>query len=75
VWQNVSTANNGLDISVNVYNTALDTFIEQNCPAYENDNFALAALDPAGGGRNIPVGSTYVQFNSIGYDTPLFPTM
>jgi hypothetical protein len=75
VWQNVSTANNGLDISINVYNTALDTFIEQNCPAYENDNFALAALDPTGGGRNIPVGSTYAQFNSIGYVTPLFPTM
>ena len=75
VWQNLSIANNGLDISVNVYNSALDTFIEQNCPAYTGDNFANAALDPSGGGRNIPVGSTYVQFNAVGYDTPTFPTM
>ena len=75
VWQNLSTANNGLDISVNVYNTALDTFIEQNCPAYVNDGAAITALDPSGGGRNIPVGTTYAQFNSLGYDTPLFPTM
>jgi hypothetical protein len=75
VWQNLSTANNGLDISVNVYNTSLDTFIEQNCPAYAGDNFANAALDPTGGGRNIPVGSTYAVYNSVGYDTPTFPTM
>jgi len=75
VWQNLSTANNGLDISVNVYNTALGTFIEQNCPAYAGDNFANAALDPTGGGRNIPVGTTYAVYNSVGYDTPTFPTM
>jgi hypothetical protein len=75
VWQNLSTANRGLDISVNVYNTVLGTFVEQNCPAYAEDNFAIAALDPAGGGANIPVGSTYAIFNSLGYNTPEFPTM
>jgi hypothetical protein len=64
VWQNVSTANNGLDISVNVYNTALDTFIEQNCPAFSGDREANFELDPTGGGRNIPVGSTYVLYDS-----------
>jgi hypothetical protein len=75
VWQNLSTANNGLDISVNVFNTALDTFVEQNCPSYAGDNFANFALDPTGGGRNIPVGSTYAVYNSRGYSTPTFPTM
>jgi hypothetical protein len=75
VWQNLSTANNGLDISVNVFNTALDTFIEQNCPAFFGDNFANAELDPSGGGRSIPVGSTYAQYNSLGFNTPTFPTM
>jgi Phage tail sheath C-terminal domain len=75
VWQNLSTANNGLDISVNVYNTSLDVFVEQNCPSYSGDNFANAALDPSGGGRNIPVGSTYAVYNSLGYDTPNVPTM
>jgi hypothetical protein len=75
VWQNLSTANRGLDISVNVFNTALDTFIEQNCPAYAGDDFANFALDPSGGGRNITVGSTYAVFNSLGYTTPNSPTM
>jgi hypothetical protein len=67
VWQNVSTANNGLDISVNVFNTVLDTFIEQNCPAYQGDRAAIFGLDPTGGGRNIPVGSTYVEYNGDSY--------
>ena len=67
VWQNVSTANNGLDISVNVYSASLDTFVEQNCPAYATDEDAIYALDPAGGGRNIPAGSTYALFNSTAY--------
>jgi len=75
IWQNLSTANNGLDISVNVYDATLATFVEQNCPSYEGDNFANFALDPTTGGRNIPVGSTYALYNSVGYNTPLFPTM
>jgi hypothetical protein len=49
-----------------VFNTALDTFIEQNCPAYSGDRLAIFGLDPSGGGRNIPVGSTYVQYNYLG---------
>jgi hypothetical protein len=67
VWQNLSTANNGLDISVKKYSTALGVFIEQNCPAYDSDRSAMLALDSAGGGKNIPVGATYVLFNSAQY--------
>jgi hypothetical protein len=69
VWQNLSIVNNGLDISVNVFSTALDTFIEQNCPAYGGDEFANFALDPTGGGRNIPVGATYVEYTDVTDDS------
>ena len=75
VWQNLSTANNGLDVSINVYNISLATFVEQNCPAYQSDTFANAALDPTGGGRSIAPGSTYLGFNSLGYTTPQVSTM
>ena len=72
VWQNLSTANNGLDVSVKKYSTALGTFIAQSCPAYLNDANANLALDPSGGGKNIPVGSTYIRYNSTQYlSTPL----
>ena len=75
VWQNLSTANNGLDISVKKYSTALGVFIEQNCPAYLSDRAAMLGLDSSGGGKNIPVGSTYVGYRTVQYlTTPIVDT-
>ena len=72
VWQNLSSANNGLFLSVKSYSAALGTWISQSAPAYLNDATALYALDPTGGGKNIPVGTTYVGFdNSFYLTTPL----
>jgi hypothetical protein len=64
VWNNVSPANNGLALRVRKYSAALDSFVSQACPAYANDSSAIFALDPTGGGKNIPVGTTYVEWNS-----------
>jgi hypothetical protein len=64
VWNNVSPANNGLSLRIRKYNAALDSFVSQSCPAYQADRFAIYALDPTGGGKNIPVGTTYVEWNS-----------
>ena len=64
VWNNLSSANNGLNLIVKRYSAPLDLFVSQACPAYFNDAFALYALDPTGGGKTIPVGTTYVQYNS-----------
>jgi len=65
VWQNLSTANNGLNLSVKSYSASLGTWISQSCLAYASDAAALYALDPAGGGKNIPVGTTYVLYDAI----------
>jgi hypothetical protein len=67
VWNNVSIANNGLSISLKKYNAALDTFVSQAVPAYSSDRAAIAALDPSGGGKNIPAGTTFVQYDSSYY--------
>jgi len=64
VWQNVSTANSGLSVVVKKYSAALGTWIAQTCPAYLTDNQANYYLDPTGGGKNIPAGTTYVGFNA-----------
>ena len=69
VWNNVSAANNGLDLDVRQYSTVLGDFVAQTTNAYAADELANLALDPSGGGRNIPVGTTYVQYNSLLYDT------
>ena len=69
IWQNMSTANNGLNIVVKKYSAALGTWVTQSCPAYLGDGFAIYGLDPTGGGKNIPVGTTYVSYTSYNWDT------
>ena len=69
VWQNISSANNGMNLSVKSYSTALAVFVSQNCPVYAGDSTALFGLDPSGGGRNIPVGTTYAVYDSDFYST------
>jgi hypothetical protein len=74
VWQNLSTANNGLNLSLKSYSATLGTWVAQNAPAYNGDSAALYGLDPSGGGKNIPVGTTYVNYNSSFYTTTPLPT-
>ena len=64
IWNNTSPANNGLALRIRKYNAALDSFVSQACPAYPNDRDAIYALDPTGGGKNIPAGTTFVEWNS-----------
>jgi hypothetical protein len=71
VWHNMSTANNGLYLVVKKYSAALGTWIVQNCPSYTGDSTALYGLDPTGGGKNIPVGATYVGWDQYQYATTI----
>ena len=64
VWNNMSPVNNGISLRVKKYNAALDSFVTQDCPAYVGDAAAIYALDPSGGGKNIPVGTTFVQWSA-----------
>ena len=64
VWNNLSAANNGILLSVKKYSTALDTWIAQAAPLYAGDATAIYGLDPTGGGKNIPVGTTYAAYNA-----------
>jgi hypothetical protein len=70
VWNNVSPANNGLSLRIRKYNAALDSFVAQPCPAYFSDTNAIYAMDPTGGGKNIPVGTTYVHVDSDSNGNP-----
>ena len=63
VWQKTNNINLGTNIVLKKYNSTLGTFIQQSCPLYVNESSALAALDPSGGGINIPVGTTFAVLN------------
>jgi len=71
IWQNLSSANNGLNLVIKKYNAALGTWVAQTCPSYDSDVTANYYLDPTGGGKNIPVGSTYVEYASWQWYTTL----
>ena len=62
VWNNVSTTNNGVNIKLLSWSSNLGTWVAQDTPTYRRDQNANLALDPTGGGRNIPVGTTYAEF-------------
>ena len=65
VWQNISAANNGMSLKIKQYSAALATFISQTTNVYSDDAAAIYALDPSGGGKNIPVGTTYAVFDAL----------
>lgn len=69
VWNKTNIVNQGTNLAVKKFDSALAQFIQQNCPVYENDQSANYALDPAGGGRNITVDSTYAQYDVNENDT------
>jgi hypothetical protein len=69
VWQNLSPVNAGMSLKVKKYSAALDVFVSQTSPVYADDAQAIFNLDPTGGGKNIPVGTTYTQYNSLASTT------
>jgi hypothetical protein len=59
VWLKINNVNLGANLVVKKYNATLGTFVQQACPVYTGETPANYALDPSGGGQNIPAGSTY----------------
>ena len=61
VWQKGNSVNLGTNLVVKKYDSTLGTFVLQNCAVYGDDAAANFALDPSGGGTNIPAGSTIAE--------------
>ena len=61
VWQKISNVNLGTNIVIKRYDSTLGAFIQQACPVYHSDGAAIYGLDPSGGGKNIPAGTTYAK--------------
>ena len=73
VWNNLSPVNNGVSLKIKRYSAALGTWVPQTTNVYfgfsvgtssSSAGAALYSLDPSGGGKNIPVGTTFAQVNS-----------
>ena len=63
VWNKITSVNQGANLVVKKYNGTLGAFVTQSCPIYQNDESANKALDASGGGKQIPAGTTYAQYD------------
>jgi len=63
IWNKTTVPNLGTAISIKEYSTDIASFISKPAPLYADDQAANAALDPVGGGKNIPAGTLYTQYN------------
>jgi hypothetical protein len=70
VWMKISNVNLGTNLIVKKFDSTLGTFVQQGCPIYTSDFQALYGLDPSGGGKNIPAGSTYAQVDPLSHTPP-----
>ena len=68
VWVKTTASNNGFLADVSTYSTSNAAFTSGSAPAYENDQTALKNLDTTGG-KDIPTGSFYVQYDVSENDT------
>ena len=68
VWNNLSVANNGVNLAVKQYNATLDEFVLQSLPVYTSFGTANLGLDPSGG-LNIQVGELFARTGMFFSDT------
>jgi hypothetical protein len=65
VWNNLSVVNNGVNLSVKEYDATLGEWVSQTVNVETSTFRAIAALDPTGGGLNIPVGTLIARPQSL----------
>lgn len=63
IWIKTTTPGFGANWVIKLYSSATRAWSTVAAPLYETGQEAIFALDPSGGGRNIPVGSLIVETN------------
>jgi len=64
LWIKTTSVNLGASWVIKKYTSATQSFNRQTVNLYSSGAAANAALDPAGGGINLSLNSTYVDFNT-----------
>lgn len=65
VWIKVGSAGNGLDSAISEWNSSISAWVPKTVSYFNSDLAALANLDSAGG-KNIPAGTIYAEYNFNG---------
>jgi hypothetical protein len=70
IWIKTTEPNAGARIRVKQYDAGSQTWISKETSLYDSNESALADLDASGGGKNIPLNTTYLQYNIDGDTNP-----
>jgi hypothetical protein len=62
VWIKVGAAGNGLNLSISQYDSLVESFVSQTVNYSTSDWNMIYTLDSTGG-KNIPIGTIYAQYN------------
>ena len=62
IWVKTTAANGGASFDLKRYDALKGVWSKVTAPIYENDQSAIFALDKTGGGKNIGINSTYIQY-------------
>jgi hypothetical protein len=69
IWIKTSGTGNGANWGIKEYDANLDSWTLQAAPLYSSDNAAIYGLSPVAGGGDLPVGTLYVQYDTVGTST------
>ncbi len=64
IWNMITPVNRGAYVIVKQYDATIGGFLLRANPIYGSEAEADYSMDPTGGGRNIPVGTIWTQYNS-----------
>ena len=68
IWIKTTDVALGSRWRVKQWNAAISDWVNVNAPLYANNAAAIFGLDVSGGGKNIPKGTLYVQYNLSEFD-------
>ena len=63
VWVTTTSPSNGANWAVKLYNSASQSWVSVSAPIYPSIANANYVLDPTGGGKNIAIGSVFIDSN------------
>jgi hypothetical protein len=72
VWFKTSATGNGANWGLKEYSSSLSAWQTLSAPLYSSDTAAIQGLDLIGGGANLPAGTTYVKYDTVGNNTGSF---
>lgn len=63
IWIKTTSPSKGSSWDIRVYNASTGSWDKKSAPLYESRQAAIAALDSNTGGKAIPLGSVFVEYN------------